>query len=319
MFSRFEAWNNITKNGDNIVITTHSYPDGDAIGSCYALAQALKIAGKNPVVVLSEYNGRFDFVAGKEFVHTGDMDALPCDVFISLDCGDKSRVGSSDALFNKTSVTINIDHHINNSNFSRYNYIDTEASSTCEMIFNIINMSVPITKDIAAALYMGIMTDTGSFRFRITSPQTMEIISLLMSTGIDFSDIQLKALHVHSKQQAKVFGIALNNMGFADGAPIAFTCISQKELEAVGGDYNDLGGIAQYMSDIEGMEVGLLFSERSGGRLKVSFRSQSIPINDVAIKFGGGGHELACSAVFEANMQKGVDDVLSALRALLAK
>ena len=317
MFSRFEAWNNITKNGDNIVIASHPTPDGDAIGSSLALALALHRAGKKPIVVLDEYSSRFDFIEGREFIYKGKIEDLTCDVFIAVDCGDKIRVGEAEELFNRTPITVNIDHHINNSNFARLNYVDTNASSTCEVIFTIINMHIPITKEIAEALYMGIVTDTGGFRHSATSAETMEIAALLMRTGIDFSEIQRRAIYQHSPIEAQVFALALQKMQFVEGYPIAYTVLTQKEMKAIHATYSDLDGIAEYMLNTEDIEVSAFFTERLEGRVKVSFRSGNLDVRLIAEHFGGGGHKFAAAGNFVSELDEGVALVLDAMKAAL--
>jgi phosphoesterase RecJ-like protein len=317
MFSRFEAWNNMTKNGENIVIASHPTPDGDAIGSSLALALALHRAGKKPVVVLDEYSARFDFVAGREFIYKGRIENLTCDVFIAVDCGEKIRVGEAEELFNRAPITINIDHHVNNSNFARFNYVDVNASSTSEVVFSIINMYIPINKEIAEALYMGIVTDTGGFRYSATSAETMEIAALLMRTGIDFSEIQRKAIYSHSHREAQIFAKAIQKMQFVEGYPIVYTVLTQEDMRAVHATYSDLDGIAEYMLNTEDAAVSAFFTERLEGRVKVSFRSGSLDIRLLAEHFGGGGHKFAAAGNFVSGLDEGVELVLDAVKAAL--
>jgi len=303
LFSRFEAWNVLTKNGNDIIITGHSNPDGDAIGSCFALAQALALCGKKPVILLGEYSDKFDFLAGKEFLYTGkDWNSLTCDVFVSLDCGDESRVGAVREIFNRTPITINIDHHISNNNFARYNYIDTEASSTAEVVFNIINMSVPVDKDIAAALYMGMASDTGGFRFANCTPYTMEIAALLMRTGIDHAAIQQNALYDRSKVEMKVLGLVLKNMEFAENHPIAYSVLSIEELEEIGAKGTDLSSLSEFLRSTKGIKVAACFTQRPGGNVKVSLRSSgNVDVNAVCMDFGGGGHKNAAGTIIKTD------------------
>ncbi|MDR2183315.1 MAG: bifunctional oligoribonuclease/PAP phosphatase NrnA [Clostridiales bacterium] len=317
MFSRFEAWNNMTKNGDNIVVASHPTPDGDAIGSSLALALALHRAGKNPVVILDKYAARFDFLEGREFIYQGKIEDLTCDVFIAVDCGDKIRVGEAEELFNRAPITINIDHHINNTNFARLNYVDTNASATSEVVFTIINMHVPINKSIAEALYMGIVTDTGGFRHLSTTAETMEIAALLMRTGIDFSDIQRRAIYSHSHIEAQIFAKAIQKMKFVEGYPIVYTVLTQSDLRAVHATYSDLDGIAEYMLNTEDAVVSAFFTERLEGKMKVSFRSANLDVRLLAEHFGGGGHKFAAAGNFTSGLDEGVALVLDALKAAL--
>jgi len=317
MFPRFEAWNNMTKNGDSIVIVSHPTPDGDALGSAFALAMALDIAGKKPIVLLDHFSDKYNYLKGQEYIYTGDINSLACDVFIAVDCGEKSRIGIAEELFNRTPITINIDHHLNNKTFARFNYIDSGASSTCEVIFNIISMYIPITKDIAEALYTGILTDTGGFRHANTSAGTMEIVAMLMRAGIDVGKIQRKSLYAHSKVEKAIFTTALNNTKFIEGYPIAYTTLSQEELDAVGAKYSDLDGIADYILNTEGICVSALFTQRKDGKTKASLRSVSPDVAAIANQFNGGGHKFAAAAEVEAPLKEAVDNVVNALKSVV--
>ena len=321
MFTRHDVWSMITKNGDDIVIATHSAPDGDALGSAFALAAALELAGKRPVVALDKYSEKFNFLDGRRFVHDGETSDLPCDVLITVDCGSKERVSGVCGLFEKAKTTVNIDHHINNTNFARHNYVDGGASSTCEMIFDIINMYVPINKTIAEALYMGILTDTGGLRFASTSLHTMEVVMMLMRTGVDFTDIQRRVIYGRSKAEVSIFAKALQNIQFLDDYPIAYTSITQDELKQAGANYTDLDGISQYLLNIEGMTAGVLFVQRVSGQIRASMRSNASDVGEIALKLGGGGHKFAAAALLEpgVGMDEAITQVLTALKAAFDK
>ncbi|MCL2375872.1 MAG: bifunctional oligoribonuclease/PAP phosphatase NrnA [Defluviitaleaceae bacterium] len=317
MFSRQEAWDNMTQNGENIVIATHHSPDGDALGSAFGTALALHYAGKKPVVLLDEHSAKFNFLPGREFIYDGDIADLACDVFIAVDCGDKGRVSMAEDLLGRAPVTINIDHHVNNDGFAQHNYIDAVASSTCEVIWDIIKTRISITKEIATVLYTGICTDTGGFRHSATSPKTMAAVALLMGAGIDISDIQRRAMYSHSKVEAKIFATAIQKMQFMEEHPVAYTVLTQKDLNDVGAVYSDLDGIASYILDTEGIEVSVFFTERTHGKVKASFRSNSLDVREIAENFGGGGHKFAASGSFVAEVEEGVRLVLDAVKVAL--
>jgi len=319
VFSRQEVWEKMTQNGENIVIATHHAPDGDALGSALGVALALYQAGKKPRVVLDERSVKFNFLPGREFIYDADTADLTCDVFIAVDCGDVSRVSMVGDLLCRTPVTINIDHHVNNDGFAQHNFIDAAASSTCELIFDIIKDHVAITKEIATSLYAGICTDTGGFRHSATSPETMETAATLMRTGIDVSDIQRRVMHSHSIIEAKIFATAIQKMKFVEGLPVAYTVLTQKNLHDAGAVYSDLNGIASYMLDTEGMEVSVFFTERTHGKVKASFRSNSLDVRQIAEEFGGGGHKFAASGSFVSGLDEGVKAVLDAVKIALEK
>ncbi|MCL2350694.1 MAG: DHHA1 domain-containing protein, partial [Defluviitaleaceae bacterium] len=231
------------------------------------------------------------------------------------DCGELSRVGGGAAeLFERAPVSINIDHHVSNTRFAKLNYVDALVSSTCELIFGIITMFVPITKDMAESIYLGIITDTGSFRYPSTSPHTMEIVATLMRTGIDFANIQQMVMHNRSRVEIAIFTRAMQNLKYTDNGHIAYTSLSAAEMQAVGAEFSDLEGIAEQLLNISDIKASILLTERPGGRVKASFRSRGADVNKVAGCLCGGGHKYAAAAVFEAgSFEEGIKLALETL------
>ncbi|MCL2235807.1 MAG: bifunctional oligoribonuclease/PAP phosphatase NrnA [Defluviitaleaceae bacterium] len=307
-FSTKEAWNNITKNGENIVIATHYGPDGDAVGSCFALAFALKVAGFSPKVVLDDYNEKLNIVDGSEFIFKGDPREIPIDLLICLDCGDFARVAAPGDLFARATTTVNIDHHMGNGNFATHNYVDVTSPSTCQIIFELINPFVPLNKCIAAVLYMGMATDTGGFRYSSTTQKTMEIAGRLMTMGIDFTTIQQQTIYTRSRVENAIFSKALQNLVHMPSG-LTYTTINQAEMAETGAEYSDLEGIAEHMLNIQGTKIAAFFNERPI-RTKVSFRSKDFVVNEIAQQFGGGGHKYAAAASFESDFEEGVAKVI---------
>ena len=317
MFSKYDAWNAMTKNGENIVIATHYGPDGDAVGSSFALASALAILGFKPKIIMDNYSNKFNAVRGKEFIYTAqDAASLPCDVFISLDCGDFSRIAAPKELFEKASITVNIDHHISNNNFAKFNYVDVEAASTCEIVFGLINMFVPVDKYIAEAIYMGIVTDTGSFRFSATTSKTLRVVAMLMDMNINFTEIQQRVVYNKTKTEIAIFTKALQNLQYTESG-IAYTTLSLQEMDDAKADFSDLDGIAEHLLNINGIKISAFFTERENSRTKVSFRSHTVDVNAVATSFGGGGHKFAAAATFDAHFSEGIAQVLDALEKVI--
>ena len=172
-----------------IAVSAHTSPDGDAVGACCGLAMALKWLDKDVKVILEEYPESFDVIPTEGLVcHEIPEDFAP-DLFIALDCGDIERLGKNAELFKAVPNTINIDHHRNNTNFAKINYADEEASSASELVFRLIYGYAPIDEKIAAALYTGIIYDTGGFRHTSTTSATMAIASELMEYDFDFNAI----------------------------------------------------------------------------------------------------------------------------------
>jgi len=329
----------MTSSGDNIIIAGHVDPDGDCIGSCFALAHALAFFGKKPVILHDNYPARYDYLAGaghsvseirsdtellthvsgRDYLHSGDTNGLKCDVFVVVDCGDKKRLSARSLLmFESCPITINIDHHISNDNFAKHNLVDSAAPSTCEIIYRlIIGTSVPITTDIASALYTGIVCDTGSFRFSNTTPETLEIAAHLMRTGIKHQNIQQAVFH-RTKGAVAAVGLCVRNMSFLEGYPITYSIMASEDLKKAGINTSDLSDLAAFLRNVEGIDLSITFSERPDGRVKVSLRSITADVNAIASRFGGGGHINAAGALIEGKMDEIVKNVLEQAKAAFA-
>lgn len=275
---------------NNIIISPHIKPDGDAIGSSLATAILLKSLGKNPIVLLDSFNSKFDILPGMEFIYSGNVDEIDYDVFIALDCGSKERLGEHTQLFEKAKIKINIDHHISNNLFGDYNFVNVKSSSTCEMVFNVFNNIVNINKDAATCIYLGIIFDTGGFRNLATKPETMIIASQLMEMGVDFSSVFTDIMYTRTIEEIKSFAQGLTNLKVDFENEIAYTYLTMKELSDCNATLKDIDGIVSYILNIKGVSISIFIYEKSENIVKVSLRSKYLDVNKVAANFGGGGH-----------------------------
>lgn len=282
---------------ENIIIGGHINPDGDTIGACLAMAQSVALIGKKPVVVFEQYSKKFDFIKGEEYVYNGNLDDLAPDVFIAIDCGSKDRLGEASKVFDKAKKTFNIDHHISNTEYADINIVDENASSSSEIIFDVIKIFCIINEHIASAIYTGIISDTCGFKHACTTRKTHEVAGRLLEFGIPFSDIQDKILYNHSIEEVRAFSKALNNMKVEGN--IAYTTLTLDELKSCNATNNDLDGIVSYLLNINGIEASLFVYEKANGKTKASLRSKSIDVNKLTQKHGGGGHVLAAGADFD--------------------
>ena len=303
---------NVIKNAKNIVIAGHISPDADSIGACFAMAHALKNMGKQVWVIMDKYSDKYKILPGWDFVTQSDIDP---DLFISVDCGDEARLGSAIPLFKSTKSLV-IDHHIN-TGFGDYNYIDTNASSTCEMLFQVISDLTDITKDIAVCLYSGILTDTGGFRFKATSPKTMEVVSQLLHFDFDFNMIYEKLMFEQTLHQFHGFLSILNDYVYDKELDFVYVTATKEKMSGLGITRNDLDGIINFFNRIKEMKVAAFAYETDEGNTKVSLRSHSFDVNSIASFFGGGGHKLASGCEFDLTPDKAIEKIRDKLRELI--
>ena len=279
-----------------VAIAGHVNPDGDAIGACYAMAMSAAKMWKSVFVFLDDYSGIFDCIPGRDFRFTGGIESVMPDIFIALDCGSIDRLGRFGELFGRSAVTVNIDHHASNTYFAEHNLVEEDASSTCQIIFDLINMYVPIDAEIAAALYAGLLYDTGGFRHRNTTAKAHEVAGRLIGVGFDHSGIYNELMHVRSEREAKCFGKALGNIKVTGDGRIASCHLTARELTELGATGRDLEGIAEYLLGIRGAEASVFAYARGENETKFSFRSKNIDVGKIARELGGGGHVNAAGA-----------------------
>ena len=308
------------ENVDKVYISAHTNPDGDAIGSCVALALALVKLGKKPIILLDSYNDKYNILSGNEYIYNADdymAEDINIDVFFALDCGEINRLGSSKKLYDKAKIRYNIDHHISNNMFGDVNIVNSKASSTCEVVYEVISKIVDIDLDIATALYLGILTDTGGFRHNCTSKRTHEIAGNLVEMGVDTSLIHSKILLEYTLMELKVLGIVLSKMILDNG--IIYTSLTKEEMSSIGATYNDIGHVVGFLINVKGAKVAFFASERDDSVIKLSFRSTTIDVNEVASIYGGGGHVLAAGGSKSGDIINISNEVLFELKSRLIK
>ena len=301
----------ILKDKTTVAIAGHVRPDGDCVGSCTGLYLYISAAFPEVAVdvYLEEIPESFRFLKGTEDIQNTAKPDKEYDLFISLDCGDAGRLGFAEEMFYKAHSTFCVDHHISNQCFADENYVVPDASSTSELIYNLIDKE-KITKEIAEALYLGIAHDTGVFLYSCTSPATMEAAADLLRTGIDANALIDRTYYVKSYIQNQILGRALlESFLLLDGKCIA-SVITKNVMDFYHAKPTDLEGIVSQLRNTEGVEVAVFMHELENRVFKVSLRSNgAVDVSAIAQYFGGGGHVRAAGVT----MQGSCHDVLNNL------
>lgn len=297
---------------NTVAIGGHIRPDGDCVGATMGLYQYIKTcyAWIDVDVYLEDIPESFKNMieATKDIIHEVSEEKT-YDLFIALDCGDESRLGFSSVLFHRAKETLCIDHHISNQSFADQNYIVPDASSTCELVYKLVDSS-KITKEVAECLYLGIVHDTGVFQYSCTSPETMEIAADLMRKGISPSEIIDKTFYEKTYAQNQILGRALlESFLFMDGKCIV-SWISKRMMEFHGVMPKDLEGIVSQLRMTKGVEVAILLYEVESQEYKVSLRSNGdVDVSKVAQYFGGGGHKKAAGVTMKGTVHDVVNNL----------
>lgn len=286
----------ILKKSKFVAVACHIRPDGDAIGSGLALCAALKNAGKTAYMLCEEpLPERLVIFDNMQTYSELPVPIEKIDLFVSVDSADISRIGKFAPLFvNFKGDTLNIDHHISNPAFAKYNYVLSDSTATCEILPEIFNAAgFEIDKNMADLLAMGLLTDSGNFAHRDVSAKTFAVASLLREKGADTCYIGYEMFTRQTKGRAKLYARAINKLRFEYDDKIVFLTVTQADFEETGTDKSHTEGFVDFGLSIDGVEVSVALMEVKNNQYKVSLRSKRADVNAVAEKFGGGGHILA--------------------------
>lgn len=277
-----------------IGIAGHIRPDGDCLGACLGLWQYLKkcLPEAETKVFLEKPADIFKDIKGFGEIDSDFPEESPFDVFFVLDTST-DRLGGAEKYFKAAAKTINIDHHVSNQGGGQINMIRPEIGSTCELIYDLIDLE-QLDKEMAEALYVGIIHDTGVFQYSNTTPETLRKGAKLISYGFDFPNLILETFYQKTYVQAQVMGRALmESIRFLGGRCIV-SSIDKKTMDFYNVGPKDLDGIVNQLRNIEGIDCAIFMYETGVLEYKVSMRSsEKVNVAEVAAYFGGGGHQKA--------------------------
>ncbi|MBN2565071.1 MAG: bifunctional oligoribonuclease/PAP phosphatase NrnA [Candidatus Eisenbacteria bacterium] len=306
------------------VITSHRRPDGDALGSSLALLQWLRARGAQAVCVNSDgVPEPYPFLPLSDQVLRNVPDGLTARTAIVVDTPDVARAAIEDGVLDQADTVVNIDHHPDNACFGNINLVDVSASSAALLVWELLAglphpAGSPLHPGIAAALYVGTMTDTGCFRFRNTDARTMKACAEMVALGAEPSGL---ATAVYGEQPAgrlRLLGLIIAGIETVFDGRVALSTLTDEMRRLAGDSGEAIEGIASYGRLIRGVEVSVLLREEKGG-IRASLRSAgSVDVNDVARRLGGGGHKAASGVMLSGDtIQTARGRILAAVKATL--
>lgn len=325
-FNNIHSLKDIIDDCKNIVIIPHFNPDGDAIGSSLALHGILKQLNKKSTVISPNMAPNFySWTPSYNEIIYFDEKPENCieilnqsDLIFTLDFNDLKRIGDLGNELEKTnSKIVMIDHHQNPTNYATLNFSFPNVGSTCELLYEILlslDFEMLINKDISTCLYLGIMTDTGSFQYNSVTSRTHQIISRLLDQNIDHNFIYNKVYNDSSSSRLKVLGIALNNLIHIKELNTAYMFLTKEDLENSNYKKGDSEGIVNYGLSLKDVVFCAIFIEdlNEDNNVKISFRSiGNFKCNEFANDyFSGGGHINAAGGKYEGSSKKAIDHFL---------
>lgn len=305
----------------SILVVSHYNPDADAISSTCALSALLNASGKRVHAVNQDpIDQRYEFIAGSKGIAQPPL-WKHYDLIVVCDAASAERVGTEVSQVIKTHPNVvNIDHHKSNTRFGTINIVIEDASSSCEVIFNIAKeLQLAITTPIAATLLTGIVSDTGSFRYSNTSPATLRIAAELCDRGADIRSIAVNLFERKSKDAVLLQNTLLSNIAFHASGKIAWITALLKDLKGGNAHPDDLDPVVEEARTIEGVAVAVLVREQeSGWRISLRAKDEAIDLAAIAKSLGGGGHRSAAGFSFQGTAKELQDTLLPKLTQMLS-
>jgi phosphoesterase RecJ-like protein len=305
------------RGGQRFLVTTHENPDGDALGSMLAMKLALDQLGKDSSMLLvgdAPLPGEYSFMPLE-----GLMRRLPDDaserILLALDCANESRIGPDPEVLQLSPLVVNVDHHHDNSRFGDVNVIDAAASSTGELLRDLFReLEIELTPQIAEALYIALVTDTGRFQYTNTTPKSLRLAAELVEAGADLHRIFQGVYESVQFAKLKLLARALERAQVYEGGRLVVSYLLRDDFQEVGAAEPYSEGIIDYLRAVEGADMAVLIREppRSGGPLhRVSLRASldELDVSAIARKSDGGGHRQAAGFSSEASIEEITDFV----------
>ncbi len=285
------------KNADNILILTHVNPDGDTLGSGYALLRALRKMGKKVKLINGDkINKKYDYL----FSGTEDCDLEP-DFIVSVDVAERKLLGERISAEFGDRVNLAIDHHESSRRFAQKTYCESDSASCCEIIYLIIKeLGAEIDSDIASCVYTGCSTDTGCFKYSNVTPRTHRIAAELIELGARHSKINEVMFDTKTMNDIMLERMCLESLEIFGGGKVAVISVTKAMLRDSGTDKSALDAIKPLTRQIDGVEIGITVKEEENGKVGVSVRtSENYDASAICAHFGGGGHIRAAGCEFK--------------------
>jgi phosphoesterase RecJ-like protein len=294
----------------SIFLATHINPDGDAIGSLISLGLGLQQFGKRVYTYNeSPIPAVYRFLPGVRSVKQTLPSSVEWDTAVLLDCGDIERIGTAADRLRGFSQIINIDHHVTNTDFGQYRLVDSGASSSAEIVYRLLKrMNVEIDEAIATAIYTGILTDTGSFRFANTNSAAYAICAEMVQCGVDPYTVAQHVYGTYSLGRIKLLNMALDSIEISTNGKLSLMTLTQEMFSETDTNQEDVDGMINYAKRIEDVRVAALILENASSatqkRFHVSLRSNgTVDVAEIAASFGGGGHSNAAGFGVESSLK----------------
>jgi len=304
--------------GSKFLITSHVSPDGDAVGSLLGIAHLLRAMGKSDITcVLEDDVPRvYAFLDGADKIVPPKSFNGPMDVAILIDAHTAERSGKVEPLLRSADQFIVIDHHLVDRADGMLQFIDPTYAAAGEMVFDLFRLAdLPLTPGAATCIYAAQSTDTGNFRYSNTNARSHRIAAALIDSGVNVRDVTSRVIDTMSLGKYHLLQRVLGRIQFLDNGRIAHADLFENDLKETGALPEDTDGLINYLRNIEGVRLAIVFRETPDGKTKLSFRTQpEFNAAEICHAFGGGGHAAAAGATLDVGLKAAKAQVLAHLR-----
>lgn len=314
------------RNATKAVVFSHTSPDGDAIGSLVAMERLLAaMEGVESVVwcldpvpdIYADLPGVDRFARTVEPSHLEGADlAVALDIAVEDRVNDEVRAAVLDAKL----PVVNIDHHMSNSRFGRVNWVQPRKAATAVMLYELfLHMGLPVDREAATAIYLGLMTDTGHFSFHRTGAETFDLAAALVRLGVDPASLKERIYFSQPERKVKLLARAFDRLETDPSARIGWIWSSADDWDELGVSTPDFEGIPDLVNIMRGIDLLMFFREVPGHPVKINFRSKGqVDASGLAEHFGGGGHLNAAGARFDGSLEEAIAAVVETAREYMA-
>ena len=308
---------------DALLVTTHANPDGDAVGSLLGVRYLLNALGKDRVhcVMVDPVPRIYRSLPGAAKIQVAGDEASQFDTAVLLDISSLDRLESIAHWISPDKRLIIIDHHLGDGPGGSMGFIDPGYAATGEIIVELFHAAgVEIAQEAAHCLYVAQITDTGGYRFSNTNPRSHRIAAELLETGLDVAAISAAVFDSMSRKKAELLNRVLERMEFGADGRLAWSRVTNEDIEEIGAAREDLEGLVNFTRNIEGVWVGALFSGTSEGETKISLRSDNhLNVADFLAAYGGGGHAAAAGATIAVPLDKAMAEMIPRMEEALQR
>ena len=307
------------KASKSVAVLGHVNADPDSIGSCFAFAHMMRLAGKEAVVYMSErIEDRLAFMGNDYVVYEGENPPHH-DLCVCLDCGDLDRLGYRKDIFEAADNTVSIDHHRTNTYFAQANYVDGKAPATAEMLCRLFKkMDVKLDAEAAKQLYTALSSDTGCFKFSSVTPQTMREAADLLEYDFDHAEVSRLLFDSNTFNEVRFKAEVMLSLKSLLGGKLTMVVIDNDMVERSGLKDDQLPNVVDIPRSVQGTEIAVSMKEKNGD-IRVNLRSNGYAdVSAVALKFGGGGHAKAAGCTIkDVSLEEAEEVIVKACKEIL--